>query len=46
MMFSNAIERLNSFVNIELINILNNAAIPFWYTYILSEGVGGNDVVY
>ena len=45
MMFSNAIERLNSFVKIELINILNNAVIPFWYAYRLSEGVRGNDVV-
>lgn len=45
MMFSNAIERLNSFVKIELINILNNAVIPFGYAYRLSEGVRGNDVV-
>ena len=45
MMFSNAIERLNSFVKIELINILNNAVIPFRYTYRLLEGVRGNDVV-
>ena len=45
MMFSNAIERLNSFVKIELINILNNAVILFRYTYRLLEGVRGNDVV-
>ena len=45
MIFSNAIEGLNSFVKIELINILNNAVIPFGYAYRLSEGVRGNDVV-
>jgi len=45
MMFSNAIERLNGFVKIELINILNNAVIPFGYTYRLLGGVRGNDVV-